>query len=203
MTEFRTNIASIDPIWDQITEEARQAVADEPLAALIQQQYIRVGTKLLISGAELIGCDDGCDPLDPSFDPWSEDSPTLSIHINGTRLARWHSKLGFLAPNHSISRNDGMLLTKRLSDVVAGGGRIQMVDVAVIRRHDILYLNKAAAVGDENKTHLITSVLTEKQEVNRKRSVERRRTQLAERLVEELQLEIESVSVATFDHFSF
>ena len=31
MTEFRTNIASIDPIWDQITEEARQAVADEPL----------------------------------------------------------------------------------------------------------------------------------------------------------------------------
>ncbi|MEL6467397.1 MAG: serine O-acetyltransferase [Pseudomonadota bacterium] len=31
MTELRTNIASIDPVWDQITEEARQAVSDEPL----------------------------------------------------------------------------------------------------------------------------------------------------------------------------
>lgn len=31
MAEFRTNIASIDPVWEQITEEARQAVADEPL----------------------------------------------------------------------------------------------------------------------------------------------------------------------------
>jgi len=31
MAELRTNIASIDPIWDQITDEARQAVANEPL----------------------------------------------------------------------------------------------------------------------------------------------------------------------------
>ena len=31
MAELRTNIASIDPVWDQITEEARQAVSDEPL----------------------------------------------------------------------------------------------------------------------------------------------------------------------------
>ncbi|WP_299149697.1 serine O-acetyltransferase [uncultured Tateyamaria sp.] len=31
MADLRTNIAAIDPIWDQITEEARQAVSDEPL----------------------------------------------------------------------------------------------------------------------------------------------------------------------------
>jgi serine O-acetyltransferase len=31
MAEFRTNIESLDPVWDQITEEARQAVSDEPL----------------------------------------------------------------------------------------------------------------------------------------------------------------------------
>jgi len=31
MTEFRTNITSIDPIWDQISEEAKRAVAEEPL----------------------------------------------------------------------------------------------------------------------------------------------------------------------------
>ena len=31
MTEFRTNITSIDPIWDQISEESRRAVAEEPL----------------------------------------------------------------------------------------------------------------------------------------------------------------------------
>lgn len=31
MAEIRTNITEIDPVWDQITEEARQAVTDEPL----------------------------------------------------------------------------------------------------------------------------------------------------------------------------
>ncbi|WP_299603103.1 serine O-acetyltransferase [uncultured Tateyamaria sp.] len=31
MADLRTNIASIDPVWDQITEEARRAVSDEPL----------------------------------------------------------------------------------------------------------------------------------------------------------------------------
>ena len=31
MADLRTNISLIDPVWDQITEEARQAVSDEPL----------------------------------------------------------------------------------------------------------------------------------------------------------------------------
>ncbi|WP_299549290.1 serine O-acetyltransferase [uncultured Tateyamaria sp.] len=31
MADLRTNLASMDPVWDQITEEARQAVSDEPL----------------------------------------------------------------------------------------------------------------------------------------------------------------------------
>lgn len=31
MTDLRTNIAAIDPVWDQISQEARQAVQDEPL----------------------------------------------------------------------------------------------------------------------------------------------------------------------------
>ncbi|MEL6919878.1 MAG: serine O-acetyltransferase [Pseudomonadota bacterium] len=31
MADLRTNISSIDPVWDQITDEARQAVSDEPL----------------------------------------------------------------------------------------------------------------------------------------------------------------------------
>lgn len=31
MANLRTNIRSVDPLWEQINEEARQAVADEPL----------------------------------------------------------------------------------------------------------------------------------------------------------------------------
>ncbi len=31
MADLRTNITSVDPVWDQITDEARQAVTDEPL----------------------------------------------------------------------------------------------------------------------------------------------------------------------------
>jgi len=31
MADLRTNITTVDPVWDQITDEARQAVTDEPL----------------------------------------------------------------------------------------------------------------------------------------------------------------------------
>ena len=31
MADVRTNIQSIDPVWEQIQDEARQAVLDEPL----------------------------------------------------------------------------------------------------------------------------------------------------------------------------
>lgn len=31
MADLRTNIATLDPVWEQITDEARQAVTDEPL----------------------------------------------------------------------------------------------------------------------------------------------------------------------------
>ncbi len=31
MADLRTNITSVDPVWEQITDEARQAVSDEPL----------------------------------------------------------------------------------------------------------------------------------------------------------------------------
>lgn len=31
MAELRTNVSAIDPVWDQIMDEARMAVDDEPL----------------------------------------------------------------------------------------------------------------------------------------------------------------------------
>ena len=31
MAETRTNIARVDPVWDRITNEAQDAVRDEPL----------------------------------------------------------------------------------------------------------------------------------------------------------------------------
>jgi serine O-acetyltransferase len=31
MADLRTNITSVDPVWEQITDDARQAVSDEPL----------------------------------------------------------------------------------------------------------------------------------------------------------------------------
>jgi len=31
MVQTQSNITQVDPVWDRITQEARQAVADEPL----------------------------------------------------------------------------------------------------------------------------------------------------------------------------
>ena len=31
MAQLRTNLAAVDPVWDRICDEARQAVTDEPL----------------------------------------------------------------------------------------------------------------------------------------------------------------------------
>ena len=61
---------------------------DANLADAVDRQKVKVGTKLIISLAELIGCH-GCDPLE------MPGNVRLKIYANSTRRTDWNVKVGF------------------------------------------------------------------------------------------------------------
>lgn len=44
-----------------------KSFVDSAMASLLQRKKIVVGTKLMIQGAELLNCEQGCDPLEVIF----------------------------------------------------------------------------------------------------------------------------------------
>lgn len=40
------------------------ATVDQEMASLVKAKIVVVGTKLVIHGAELLNCEQGCDPLE-------------------------------------------------------------------------------------------------------------------------------------------
>lgn len=166
------------------------ACPDTHLCAFIRNGTIKVGTKLLLSGAVLTGYDDGIDPLDRSFDPFKPgSSPVLQIAANSTRLARWDAKLGFVAPSIRNISHEGMLLVRRISDVLDGGGRVPLIDLRILHRYPLLYLGRhcGAEIGKAR-------IFTEREEIARHEMQEKRRQNLAEKYSEEIEAECIEVS---------
>uniref|UniRef100_A0A6P7GXJ0 Breast cancer type 2 susceptibility protein homolog n=1 Tax=Diabrotica virgifera virgifera TaxID=50390 RepID=A0A6P7GXJ0_DIAVI len=101
---------------------------DEHLNYQIFAGKIKIGTKLITCGAELMNCD-GCHPLDVT------DLTFLKICFNCTRRTKWDVKLGyqrfpgpFSVPIHSVR---------------PGGGPIGRIDVFVVRSYPFRYLDKS------------------------------------------------------------
>jgi hypothetical protein len=158
------------------------------LCDFVSKGTIQVGTKLLISNSTLIGFDEGIDPLDHLFDSFSaHKSPVLHISINSSRVARWNSKLGLVPPS-SVDGNDRMLLTKRISDTYDNGGRIPLIDLRVVRKFLLSYLDRqTSSLG--TRSH----ILTEREEQNRIETYEKQRQSLIDGLSEAVQAECEKV----------
>ncbi|XP_063060737.1 breast cancer type 2 susceptibility protein [Engraulis encrasicolus] len=108
-----------------------RAQLDPPLAALVQRGRVRVGMKLVTHGAELVGPQDACHPLE------APETLMLKISANSTRPARWHAKLGY----HRDPRPYRVPLASLFSD----GGVVSCIDFLVLRSYPIQWMEKTGA----------------------------------------------------------
>jgi breast cancer 2 susceptibility protein len=170
-----------------------QAVLDSKLCEFLRSGRVRVGTKLLISNAQLVGADDGVDPLDEDYDPASRQCQIgLRLSANATRLAKWNAKLGFVRPSTMSRRSShGLLLVRRVSDILPGGGNIPCLQVTIVKRYPKLFYEKS---GDSSGPGGSSSILSEAKEDARRMEFERRTMSAVEKISESIEEELEKVS---------
>ncbi|XP_067211842.1 breast cancer type 2 susceptibility protein homolog [Linepithema humile] len=109
------------------------ACIDAGIVKSVSTGKIKEGTKLVVSGAELLNCDQGCYPLEAPIDV------CLKLHTNSTRRARWDAKLGYASRSGPIPI--------RLHNVCQSGGLIGKMTIIVARVYPMLYHEKTAS-GD-------------------------------------------------------
>ncbi|CAG8561252.1 9745_t:CDS:10 [Paraglomus occultum] len=100
-----------------------RAYIDQPLQRAILKSKLRIGSKLEICGAKLIGESEAVPALEvPS-------SLRLKLSANATRLARWDARLG--------SKN--LQAYSLLRSISPDGGFVPAIDVIIIRKYPMLY----------------------------------------------------------------
>ncbi|NWT78669.1 BRCA2 protein, partial [Lanius ludovicianus] len=108
-----------------------RALLDPPLKAFLDRRRLTVGQKIIVHGAELVGPQNGCTPLE------APDSLMLKISANSTRRARWHTKLGF--------HRDPRPFPLPLSSLYSEGGAVGCIDVVIQRTYPIQWMEKTSA----------------------------------------------------------
>ncbi|XP_060808938.1 breast cancer type 2 susceptibility protein homolog [Amyelois transitella] len=100
---------------------------DKMLVKYVNNGKIKIGTKLVTNGAELVNCEQG-------VAPWEDiSSVRLKIPGNSTRRARWDARLGYHANAAILSH---------LTAVTPDGGKISKLRVLVARVYPPLYVEK-------------------------------------------------------------
>jgi breast cancer 2 susceptibility protein len=183
-----------EPSWSvELTDGwySVRASLDLPLSNYVEQGRVKVGSKILVSDAHLVGFEEGVDPLDPTYDALDRQcSPVLRLSANATRLARWDAKLGFVRPTKATRASGGLLRVEKVSDIVPAGGRLPLIDLIVVRKYPVLYREKkgnettATPGADRNPR-----TLTESEEAERLISLEKRKHYLAEKVLQEVETE--------------
>ncbi|KAH9507267.1 hypothetical protein Btru_056772 [Bulinus truncatus] len=105
-----------------------RAQLDHRLTDLISRKRIVPGDKLITSGAELVGSQDACSPLE------NKEGVALKLHGNSTRPAPWHSRLGFCFPPSP--------LCVPIRSLCPEGGHLGCVDVVISRIYPVMYMEK-------------------------------------------------------------
>ncbi|NWH80386.1 BRCA2 protein, partial [Piaya cayana] len=108
-----------------------RALLDPPLKAFLHRGRLTVGQKIIVHGAELVGSQNGCTPLE------APDSLMLKISANSTRCARWHAKLGF--------HRDPRPFPLPLSSLYSEGGAVGCIDVVIQRTYPVQWVEKTSA----------------------------------------------------------
>ncbi|NXA78465.1 BRCA2 protein, partial [Thryothorus ludovicianus] len=108
-----------------------RALLDPPLKAFLDRRRLTVGQKIIVHGAELVGPQNGCTPLE------APDSLMLKISANSTRRVRWHTKLGF--------HRDPRPFPLPLASLYSEGGAVGCIDVLIQRTYPIQWMEKTSA----------------------------------------------------------
>ena len=167
-----------------------RAVLDARLCHFVREGRIRLGTKLMVSAASLVGFDDGVDPLDVIYDTASsESSPALCVAANSCRIARWNAKLGFVHHCREQKRDEGVLRVRKISDIYEDGGKVPLIDLVVLRKHPVSFLNKAP---NSSKSH----ILSLSEELERLRQLEKDRQSLVDHYADEIEAECALVRIS-------
>ncbi|XP_034722037.1 breast cancer type 2 susceptibility protein [Etheostoma cragini] len=107
---------------------AIKAQLDEPLTAMLNKGRVAVGGKLIIHGAQLVGSQDACSPLE------APESLMLKICANSSRPTRWDAKLGF--------HRDPRPFLLPVSCLYSNGGPVGCVDIIILRSYPIQWMER-------------------------------------------------------------
>ncbi|XP_059187692.1 breast cancer type 2 susceptibility protein [Centropristis striata] len=107
---------------------AIKAQLDEPLTAMLHKGRVAVGGKLIIHGAQLVGSQDACSPLE------APESLMLKICANSSRPTRWDAKLGFY--------RDPRPFLLPVSCLYSSGGPVGCVDIIILRSYPIQWMER-------------------------------------------------------------
>jgi hypothetical protein len=172
-------------------------IVDARLGAFVSNGKIKVGSKLLLCNAKLEGPEDGIDPLDTSYSSSGRNcSAALSLITNGTRLAKWDAKMGFVKPCRGTRSNCGSLLVRSISHIVPGGGDVPLIDLVVCRLYPLMFLERRGANNTKEMLEKLAGkspVISEAQEYKNRMKFEKQRHQAMERLSETVQSECTKV----------
>ncbi|XP_066287790.1 breast cancer type 2 susceptibility protein homolog [Branchiostoma lanceolatum] len=144
-----------------------RAALDPPLARLVESKHIYVGQKLCLSGAELVGSQDACSPLEAPA------NLLLKLSANATRRARWDAKLGY----HSNPQP----LPVSLGSLCADGGMVGCVDVLVLRSYPMQYMEKYPSGSSVFRSRRAEEKAARKHEEDRNRRMEKLYSQIQDR----------------------
>ncbi|XP_030634017.1 breast cancer type 2 susceptibility protein [Chanos chanos] len=108
-----------------------KALLDPPLSAMLRKGRLAVGGKIVTHGAELVGSQDACSPLE------APESLMLKIWANSTRRARWDVRLGF--------QRDPRPFPLSLSSLYSDGGSVGCVDIVVLRSYPTQWMEKKSS----------------------------------------------------------
>ncbi|KAA0702152.1 Breast cancer type 2 susceptibility protein [Triplophysa tibetana] len=115
-------------IWLTDGWYAIKGLLDLPLYTMLNNGQLRIGDKVVINGAELVGSQEACPPLE------APESLMLKISANSTRRVRWDTKLGYY--------RDPRPFRLPLSSLFAAGGVVSCVDIVLLRSYPTQWMEK-------------------------------------------------------------
>ena len=133
-------------------------VLDDPLKQMVKRGRVKVGTKLLVYGAELIGQSNPSHPLEVPA------SCALKFSANSTRRARWFAKLGYHPVPHPFP--------SPLMSVFPEGGLVGCTEVVIARVYPLAYLEKIEGKKSILRSERLEQKIAALHEAERQRKID-------------------------------